>query len=228
MQSVSQSRVRRTSVDLVFDHLYQEINLMKLRPGAKISEAEIAGQFNVSRQPVRDAFSRLENLELVVIRPQRAPEVRRFSAKAIKKSRFIRASIESEVLRRAAAECSAQGVKLIDDSLEVQHSIVANEDFDAFTEQDYVFHKNLCKIAGVEFAFEVISDEKAKIDRLCVLSHSDGGDRLSELVSDHDEIGKQIKAGNGEKAVDAGMLHLSRLDGTIEKILNDHPEYFES
>ena len=154
--------------------------------------------------------------------------MRRFSAKAIKKSRFIRASIESEVLRRAAAECSAQGVKLIDDSLEVQHSIVANEDFDAFTEQDYVFHKNLCKIAGVEFAFEVISDEKAKIDRLCVLSHSDGGDRLSELVSDHDEIGKQIKAGNGQKAVDAGMLHLSRLDGTIEKILNDHPEYFES
>ena len=53
-------------------------------------------------------------------------------------------------------------------------------------------------------------------------------DRLSELVSDHDEIGKQIKAGNGQKAVDAGMLHLSRLDGTIEKILNDHPEYFES
>ena len=90
MQSVSQSRVRRTSVDLVFDHLYQEINLMKLRPGAKISEAEIAGQFNVSRQPVRDAFSRLENLERVVIRPQRATEVRRFSAKAIKKSRFIR------------------------------------------------------------------------------------------------------------------------------------------
>ena len=228
MQSATPSRVRRTSVDLVFDHLFQEINSLNLLPGTKISEAEIASQFDVSRQPVRDAFSRLENLELVVIRPQRATEVRRFSSQAITKSRFIRASIESEVLRRAAAAKNSDGLAELEKCLEVQRTIVEKEDFDAFAEQDYAFHRALCRAAGVEFAFEVISEEKGKVDRLCVLSHSGSVDRLTELLQDHEDITSHLKAGNGDKAVDAGMLHLSRLDGTIEKILHDHPDYFDS
>ena len=70
---------------------------MQLEPGAKISEAEIAAQFGISRQPVRDAFRRLENRRLLLIRPQRATEVRRFSMRQIEKARFIRSAIEKEV-----------------------------------------------------------------------------------------------------------------------------------
>ena len=221
-----QAPPRRTSVDLVFDHLYQEISLLNLLPGTKISEADIASRFGVSRQPVRDAFSRLEILELVVIRPQKATEVRCFSKQSIDKARFIRASVESEVLRRAASLCDASGTKILEECLEQQRKIVDDEIFDAFSEQDYLFHKALCEIAGVDFAFDVISAEKAKVDRLCVLSHNKGN-RLSELLQDHKDIATNIIEGNKEKAVTAGMVHLSRLDATIEKILLDHPEYFE-
>jgi len=76
----------------VFDHLYDEIVSMRLLPGAKISEAEIAALFSVSRQPVRDAFSRLENLDLLLIRPQKATEIKRFSSAAITTARFVRSS----------------------------------------------------------------------------------------------------------------------------------------
>ena len=227
MESVKQIPTRRTSVDLVFDHLHQEISLLNLRPGTKISEADIAARFGVSRQPVRDAFSRLEMLELVVIRPQKATEVRGFSTQAIDKARFIRASVESEVLRRATSLCDASGAQKLEKCLEQQRKIVDDEIFDAFSEQDYLFHKALCEIADVDFAFEVISSEKAKVDRLCVLSHNEG-DRLSELLQDHKDIAENIIEGNKEKAVTAGMRHLSRLDATIDKILLDHPDYFES
>ncbi|MGB5556853.1 MAG: GntR family transcriptional regulator, partial [Paracoccaceae bacterium] len=60
MPDIAQLRDRRTSVDVVFDYLYEEIADLRLRPGDKISEAEIAAQFDISRQPVRDAFSRLD------------------------------------------------------------------------------------------------------------------------------------------------------------------------
>ena len=70
---------RRTSVDDIFDYLYDEISGLRLRPGDRISEADIAARFGVSRQPVRDAFNRLANLDLLLIRPQRATEVKRFS-----------------------------------------------------------------------------------------------------------------------------------------------------
>ncbi len=40
----------------VFTVLYDRIVQLELLPGTKISEGEIAEQFDVSRQPVRDAL----------------------------------------------------------------------------------------------------------------------------------------------------------------------------
>ena len=66
---------RRTNADDVFDYLHEQINLLKLLPGTRISEVEIADRFDVSRQPVREAFIRLSNLGLLLVRPQRATVV---------------------------------------------------------------------------------------------------------------------------------------------------------
>lgn len=226
MELHNQNRERRTSVDEVFGHLYHEINALRLLPGAKISEAEIAARFNVSRQPVRDAFSRLENLDLLLIRPQKATEVKRFSHKAITKSRFIRAAIEVEVIRRAAAICDKSAAKRLELCLKQQQKIVEKGDYEIFSKLDYEFHQTLCEIANVEFAFDVISSEKAKLDRLCVLSLS-GGARLSQLFDDHQQIAEFVRMGETEKAAAAVVLHLSRLDDTITKISSENADYFD-
>ena len=117
MAQITQLGARRTTVDEIFDHLHDEILSLRLRPGDKISEADIATQFGVSRQPVRDAFSRLASLDLLLIRPQRATEVKRFSMREIVKSRFVRAAVEKEVLRRAAELCDADGAARLNLSL---------------------------------------------------------------------------------------------------------------
>ncbi|MXW87614.1 MAG: GntR family transcriptional regulator [Boseongicola sp. SB0667_bin_21] len=49
---------RRTNADDVFDYLHGEIVSLRLLPGTRISEIEVAGQFDVSRHPVREAFIR--------------------------------------------------------------------------------------------------------------------------------------------------------------------------
>lgn len=226
MPTSTRTRDRRTSVDVVFDHLHNAITSLDLLPGDKISEAEIAAQFGVSRQPVRDAFSRLENLDLLLIQPQKATEVKRFSLAEVTKSRFVRSCVEAEVMRRAAREATASDKAFLDASLAMQAVVVADGDYEEFSKLDYEFHRVLCKVAKTEFAFEVISFEKAKVDRLCILSLSKK-DRLGTLLNDHQSIVDCIKAGDGEGAVAAGMLHLSRLDETIEQISRDNPDYFE-
>ena len=187
MAQTTRTRERRPSVDAIFEHLRDEILSLRLRPGDKISEAEIGARFGVSRQPVRDAFSRLENLDLLLIRPQKATEVKRFSLKAIEKSRFVRASVEAEVLRRAAANCDEIGAAQLDACLIQQRAIVRNEQFHKFDALDYAFHETLCNIAGVDFAFEVISSEKAKVDRLCMLGLSKEM-RMPQLLQDHEVV----------------------------------------
>lgn len=216
---------RRTNVDDVFDYLRDQIATLKLKPGDRISEAEIAAQFGISRQPVRDAFSRLANQDLLLIRPQRATEVKRFSARAIEKARFIRAAIEKEVLARAAQFCDAQGAEQLNEALSAQRKIVEHGDFEAFGPLDYGFHKLLCEVAQADYAFEVILEEKAKVDRLCMLAQ-EKEQRLPDLVDDHHAIAKAVIDHDADAAIQAGMVHLSRLDETIEWIKASNANYF--
>lgn len=226
MEQTNKVSARRTNVDEIFSYLYEEISTLKLRPGDKISEAELATKFGVSRQPVRDAFSRLENLDLLVIRPKKATMVKRFSRREIEKSRFVRASVDAEILRRAAKHCDASDAEMLAKCLEHQALAIEEGNYEKFGQLDYKFHKVLCEIAQADFAFEVISTEKSKVDRLCMLGLANE-DRMPQLLSDHAKIVDAITTGNAQEAVNAGMRHLSRLDSTIEAILQNSAHYFE-
>ena len=226
MARATQMNDRRTSVDAVFDYLHEEILSLNLRPGDKISEAEIAAQFGVSRQPVRDAFSRLANEDLLLIRPQRATEVKRFSMREIKKSRFVRTAVEKEVLLCASLHCDASGAAMLDAAIAEQEEAVATKNVEKFGLLDYEFHKSLCKIAQADFAFDVILNEKSKVDRLCMLGLSKDA-RMPDLVDDHRGIAAAVKNNDPERAIEIGMFHLSRLDETIERISDTNANYFD-
>ena len=95
---------RMTSSEVVFKTLYEQITRLELLPGTKISETEIAKTFGFSRQPVREAFTRLANLNLLLVRPQRATMVRPFSRdliwRLIARSRERRPIFQSRTLKR--------------------------------------------------------------------------------------------------------------------------------
>lgn len=46
-------------------------------------------------------------------------------------------------------------------------------------------------------------------------------------MDDHRAISQSVKDGDAEEAVKHGMIHLSRLDSTIEAIYENHANYFE-
>ncbi len=226
MQSPVEAQERRTAADVVFDYLYEQIGSLNLLPGAKISEAEVASKFGVSRQPVRDAFSKLGNLDLLLIRPQKATVVKKFSLKSIAAARFVRLSVELEVLRKATEVWDGAYLEQFEENIELQHKSKTDGDADAFHNQDYEFHKLLCKAADSDFAFDIISHNKAQVDRLCVLSLT-ARDGMIALIADHELIVKQLQAGDRDGLSETIRTHLSRLDSTVETIYSSHASYFE-
>jgi len=217
---------RRTSADDVFDYLYAQINALKLLPGTRISEVEIAKQFDLSRQPVREAFIRLANRGLLLVRPQKATVVRRFSNEKIQRARFIRFSVECEVLRRACAKPLGRFQGKLERSIEAQKKVVRDGDIDRFHTLDYEFHKTLCAAADAEFVFETIAENKAQVDRLCLLSLSQPA-AMDELLEDHIELTESLVARDEPKVIVVIERHLSRLDGTVAGIRKSHANYFE-
>ncbi len=226
MQGSGDSLVARTTTDMVFDQLHEEIVTLDLLPGSRISEAEIARRMGVSRQPVRDAFNRLGNLDLLVIRPQRATTVRRFSMEQIDNTRFVRLAVELEVVERACAVWDEACAAALDENLAEQKASIDAGNTDQFHKLDYRFHELICEFGGRPLAFELIQQCKRQVDRLCVLSLG-RAEEVSAVLDDHKAIADALNSGTVDDTRAIVRRHLSRLDDTINQIYEVHSDYFE-
>lgn len=226
LRRVGESFSRRTTTDDIFDQLYADITSLDLKPGTKVSEIEIAKQFDVSRQPVREAFIRLSNMGLLQVRPQRATIVRKISLQEVSDSRFIRTAIEVEVARAACVLFGDQHVSEFEENLALQKRCVEKNDFMSFKVLDADFHRQLCYTAGCEMAYRSISEGKAQVDRLCTLSLTRGTE-FEAVYQDHVDMYELLKARDADGLVALTRKHLSRLDGTIAEASASDEDYFE-
>lgn len=217
---------RPTRTEEVFLALKADIVSLKLAPGSKISEVDVAKTFEVSRQPVREAFMRLSDLNLIEIRPQRATRVRKISHQGLSNTRFIRAAVEVEVVRLACKVASDAHFGLLEDCLEEQRAAVQAENAELLRALDYRFHELICLAAHQLPAFKVITENKAHTDRACTLEFADA-DGMREVLEGHEQIYHAIKAGDEEAAVESTRIHLRHLDDTLVKAVEKYPSYFE-
>jgi DNA-binding GntR family transcriptional regulator len=226
METTATISETRSTADVVFDRLHEEIATLSILPGTKISEADIARRFGVSRQPARDAFRRLHNLDLLEIRPQRATVVRRFSLAEIENTRFVRLAIELEVMERACQIWGPPHIDKLAENLAQQSASLRVGDADLFHELDYDFHKSICGLSQLPMAFETIRKCKRNVDRLCVLSLSNK-ESVADVLADHLAIADALSRRSIEDLRRLTRQHVSRLDATIAEIHQTHTNYFQ-
>ena len=222
----SEDTKRMTTTEEVFRKLKHEIISLQLAPGSKISEVEVAKSCNVSRQPVREAFMRLGELNLLEIRPQRATRVRKISLQDLRNTRFIRAAVEVEVVRVACRAAAPEHLELIQENLNQQRLAVDAVDAEMLKLLDYQFHNLICVAADCLHAFKVISENKAHTDRACTLELSDAAGML-EVLEGHSEIFHAICDGDEETAAEKTRIHLRHLDATLFNASQNYPDFFE-
>lgn len=218
-------QTRRTNTDDIFDSIYADITTLRLKPGTKVSEVEIARQFDVSRQPVREAFIRLSNMGLLLVRPQRATVVKKISLKGIADSRFVRKAIEVEVARVACENFNASHHAAFEENLALQSESVADNDFQSFKELDAQFHRLLCLVADSEHAYRTISESKLQVDRLCAFALSRRTE-FKDVYQDHVKMYELLKQGDTDGLVALMRKHLSRLDSTVAEATSSNQDFF--
>lgn len=218
--------VRRTTTDAVYEKLHDEIVSLEILPGTKLSETEVARRFGVSRQPVRNAFTKLGNEDLLLIRPQKATEVRGFSMERVALARLVRLAVELEIVYRAVSVWDASCQAQLAENITLQEQAIESGDLTTFHALDYDFHKLIYVLSGNPTAFEVMLDCKQKVDRLCLLSLEKSSEATS-ILADHQRIAESLASGDLGKSQDAIRAHLSRLDDTIKYIHKTHPNFFE-
>jgi GntR family transcriptional regulator, rspAB operon transcriptional repressor len=216
---------RRTTSEDVFERLHADIITLKLLPGARLSEVDVAKQFQVSRQPVREAFIRLHDLDLLRVQPQRATTVKRISEQALLNARFIRTAVEVEVLKVACDRDTSVSHKAFEKNLAQQSEAIESNRTAQFHKLDYKFHQLICKAADHEFAYETISANKSQLDRLCLLSLT-RPEEMSQIQADHQALYDCIRDGRAHDGEVLIRSHLSRVINLLGVVRDSHPEYF--
>lgn len=211
----------RTVTDQVFDLLYERVVNLSLPPGAKLSEAEVAAQMGVSRQPVRDAFYRLSQLGFIQIRPQRATTVTPISEQAVMQAHFIRSSLEQSCMRVAAARLTLAELDALDALVDRQEKMVTAGRRDAFHALDDQFHRDICAAAGLDFVWALVRDNKGHMDRVRYLSLTYGA---STAWQEHRQIMAALRARDPDAAAAAMRQHLGRIESILARLRQDRPE----
>ncbi|WP_319411730.1 GntR family transcriptional regulator [uncultured Cohaesibacter sp.] len=205
--------------------LRQQIIRNQLAPGSRMSEAEWAAAFAVSRQPVREAFIKLANDGLLDILPNRGSFVKKISPPAVMDARFVREAIEADIVRLVAQAHDDAVDRELSSQMEHQRKAVESDDPDAFIILDELFHQTLAEAAHKMGAWAVVQSQKAQMDRVRYLSLVEHN--TEKLLEQHIAIVSAIAANDADAAEAAMRSHLRRILKDLPQIAQEKPELFE-
>lgn len=208
----------------LFQTLRHRIVHNDLPPGSRISETEIAREFGISRQPVREAFIKLAGEDLLAILPQRGTVVRKIRYEAVLDARFLREAIESDIVRILASAPDAAAVRDLRDQIAAQRAALHRRPEDFFALDDR-FHRTLADAAGKKGAWRQIEGLKGQMDRVRFLSLAHFP--IPNLIEQHEGIVDRIEAGDVAGAERRIRGHLREVLNDLPKIAASAPEFFD-
>jgi GntR family transcriptional regulator, rspAB operon transcriptional repressor len=211
----------------VFRTLRSAIVTMRLKPGEALSEQEIAGRLNVSRQPVREAFIKLSEDGLVRVMPQRGTFVTKISAQAVTNARFVREAVECAIAREAAQRITPADTAALRALIADQRKAEKTNDTEGFFVLDEEFHRALAAASGCAYAWKVIESAKAQMDRVRFLSVPEATP-MRRLIAQHQRILGGVASGNGDAAAAAMQTHLREILSSLPRLVKTFPQMFDS
>lgn len=139
---------RETISDRLFERLRTEIVSGALAEGSLHSIYALAERFDVSRTPTRDAVLRLAEAGLVTVERNRGVRVRGIGVDDIRRIFELRLLLEVPATRFAAAHCTPERARLLEEDLEIMRAAAQTDDVAAFVERDIMMHERILDAMG--------------------------------------------------------------------------------
>ena len=191
----------------------------ELRPGYKLDEKTLAGEFGVSRTPIREALRELGAKGLIELVPHRGGIVAQISLDQL--SDMLDAECEMEALcaklasqrmsaveRGAFQECHQKAKALTKDRDETRYLVI-----------NQAFHDLVCDGAHNRTLAAMTRDLR---NRLAPFRQSQGGfleGRLAKSHEEHDRIVEAILASDQDAAYESMRRHNARLSSGVLSLL---------
>lgn len=185
--------------------LIEEIRQGTLRPGDRLTEADLASRLGISRTPGRDALRRLEADGLVVHTPRVGATVRRLDYTEVTELYDMRAVLEATAARMAAQ--TASRIELTELGTINAEMRGAQTDPASLAALNRQFHRILLNAARNRFLAAAVNGLEKTLLCLGPSTMEEAG-RASAAIDEHETILAALAAHDGEAAAALMQAHI--------------------
>ena len=225
MIEVKERMLGETAKAYALREISENIINLELKPGALVSENELARTLGVSRTPVREAIQELQKSQLIEVFPQRGSYVAGISFDAVEEAAFLRRTLETAIVEELCESVTSPQIEKLNENISLQEYYLNNGMSGKIMDLDNDFHRDLFVMCGKERTYNIMQSMMGHFDRIRILSLHSIKD--IKIVSDHRAILDAIKARNKESARMLMEKHLMRYKFDKEELVKNHPDYFK-
>ncbi|HEX6845228.1 MAG TPA: GntR family transcriptional regulator [Actinomycetota bacterium] len=198
---------RRKMTDWVWEELREAIIELRLRPGEPLREVALAEQLGVSKTPLREAFTRLEQEGLVETTSFKGAVVTGYSERDLQEIYELRALLEGAAARAAAERSTPATIDALRDVVARSRELRDAGDLvglaDLLGEFDTIVYAQVTN----ERIGALIDNLRAHLTRIGKLTEAIPG-RVVASVEEHAAIVDAIAARDGAEAERAIRAHI--------------------
>ena len=195
------------------DRVYQNIKFQIIRgvlkPGTRLPEEELSKPMNISRAPIREAFSRLEKEGFVTVIPRKGAAVSNITTQMIEDIFEIRETLESLAVKKSIGKISIEELEKVGDGFKKFINKPTNaENCIQYLALDKKFHDLLSQNCGNVKLIELLANLQEQIHWLRNISLK--RITFAGSVKEHLAIIEALKK-NDEELINKVLLqHLER------------------
>jgi DNA-binding GntR family transcriptional regulator len=211
---------KNTTAELLYTQIRQDIISLRLKPGQKLSEAQLARQYAVSRTPVKNAFVRLAAEGLVTILPQVGTIVAAIDLQRVRDICGVRLLLESHAAAIAATCITDAHIA------EIERRCLARPT-DGTPEQrrrrcfaaDEFLHDLIYRLCGNAELTRIIASYRSELHRVRA-ANANWQDRLARSEREMQAIAQALQARDSDRARRAMQQHIEQIQQTAEQSLS--------
>ena len=208
-----------TTADKVFDQIQHAIVEGEIAPGSKISEPELAKQYEISRSTLREALNRLEKCHLIERKPNVGSRVVECTIEGLLEIYVVREALEGMACRQAATNMTDEEIVDMQAMLEQHASAQALKEGTAYYQEegDLDFHYKVILGSHNQQLINILCGQLYHLVRMYRIQFGMNSPRAPRAFSEHSHIIQAIADRDGELAELLMRRHIGASRKNIEK-----------
>lgn len=226
MFTVTDKYDNETAKQYAMRMLVDNIVLLNLKPGEKLSEVELCEYCGVSRTPIREAILELNQKNLIDIFPKRGTYVSLIDVDTIYDFIEFRTVIEGKLSQIACDIVTPAHIERMREIMALWQYHASVHNIKKMHYYDKEFHRYVYDACNKQYWYQIVNSHMFQYDRIIALCS--GPETSDTIYTDHNHIIDALEAKDYEAAYNVVIDHVARFKDLYERLRQQHPEYFKS